>query len=374
MLACEEPVLIPKLFIEPLPLHSRRDTLTQFIMKPPRVRQKDIAAKAGVSRSAVSMALTNHPRIPKATRDRILETAKQLGYQPDPMLTALAVYRSAKRPATFHGTLAWLFSSKNSFDWKRSIHFSDYFEGAAAQARRHGYQLENFDANEEYQTTRRLASILWARNISGILLCPQPSPRSILNLPFDNLSTVTFGYSLEKPHLHTITAAHYLATQEVVKRLTALGCQRIGLCFPQVSLERSNFNYLAGYLINQNLNDPASFVPPFTQHPKNLDNFAEWIKKHCLQAIIAEDERIVADLAAIGLKVPRDISVASPCLPRPNSPMTGIVEDGPTIGAVAVDFLVSALQRGERGVPSSPQRIHVEGSWNRGQTVRRQKN
>ena len=87
-------------------------------MEPRRVTQLDVARRAGVHRATVSMALRNHPNIPPATRDRILKIAATLGYSPDPMLSALAAYRSRQRGPTFHGTLAWLANSAFGFDWR----------------------------------------------------------------------------------------------------------------------------------------------------------------------------------------------------------------------------------------------------------------
>ena len=58
-----------------------------------RVILKDIAIKAGVHVTTVSLALRNHQRIPEATRKRIRELAKKMGYQPDPLLRSLTAYR-----------------------------------------------------------------------------------------------------------------------------------------------------------------------------------------------------------------------------------------------------------------------------------------
>jgi LacI family transcriptional regulator len=50
-----------------------------------RITAKDIADKAGVSRTTVSFVLNNVPgvRIPDETRQRILDAANELNYHPD---------------------------------------------------------------------------------------------------------------------------------------------------------------------------------------------------------------------------------------------------------------------------------------------------
>ncbi len=65
--------------------------------KRPRITQKHIAEAAGVSKSAVSLALRNHPSLPRATRERIRRLADRMGYYPDPALSALMGYRHGHR-------------------------------------------------------------------------------------------------------------------------------------------------------------------------------------------------------------------------------------------------------------------------------------
>ncbi|MEV0901477.1 LacI family DNA-binding transcriptional regulator [Actinoplanes sp. NPDC049802] len=50
-----------------------------------RATSSDVAAAAGVSRSAVSFAFNNPHRISAATRERILAAAEELGYTPSPL-------------------------------------------------------------------------------------------------------------------------------------------------------------------------------------------------------------------------------------------------------------------------------------------------
>src|SRR5438128_7703876 len=100
-------------------------------MNERRVTQQEVARRARVHRTTVSLALSDSPRIPAKTKARIKRIAQELGYAPDPMLTALIAYRSQRRPAAFHGTLAWLANTQVGYDWKLVPHFRDYHEGAA---------------------------------------------------------------------------------------------------------------------------------------------------------------------------------------------------------------------------------------------------
>ncbi|MGH2429888.1 MAG: LacI family DNA-binding transcriptional regulator [Candidatus Limnocylindria bacterium] len=59
-----------------------------------RSRIQDVAAKAGVSKTAVSFAFNQPGRLNEATRDRILSAAEELGYRPSPIARRLAARRT----------------------------------------------------------------------------------------------------------------------------------------------------------------------------------------------------------------------------------------------------------------------------------------
>ncbi|GAA2246753.1 LacI family transcriptional regulator [Streptomyces ruber] len=56
----------------------------------PRVTIKDVAARAGVSKGAVSLAFNHRPGLSEATRDRIFAAARELGWAPNPTARSLA--------------------------------------------------------------------------------------------------------------------------------------------------------------------------------------------------------------------------------------------------------------------------------------------
>ncbi|MDQ1035584.1 DNA-binding LacI/PurR family transcriptional regulator [Streptomyces sp. V3I8] len=57
---------------------------------PSRVTIKDVAARAGVSKGAVSLAFNHRPGLSETTRDRIFEAARQLGWAPNLAARSLA--------------------------------------------------------------------------------------------------------------------------------------------------------------------------------------------------------------------------------------------------------------------------------------------
>ncbi len=336
-----------------------------------RITQQDVANKAGVHRATVSMALRNHPNIPEPTRLRILRLAKKLGYAPDPMLAALAVYRSRRRPAKYHGTLAWLVNSAFGYDWRERPHFVDYHSGAVSRAKLHGFKVEIFDLNSPQMSPSRTASILYSRNILGLLLCPQPRPETTLAFPWGDFSTVTFGYTLAEPQLHAVAPSHYRATLQIMRRLHELGYRRVGLALHADHDLRTDHNYLAGYLAGRQLAQAHAAIPPLNADYTDRLALRRWLRQHRVDAIVAGNYQILEVLKSLEVRVPEALGVACPLLPSVATKLSGMVENGPHIGAVAVDFLVSMIQRGERGIPETAERIQVEGRWHEGGSLRR---
>ena len=106
------------------------------------VTLKEIAEAAGVSVMTVSRALRKQSNVSEETQTRIQHIATQLGYRPNPLVSALMSYRRSARPASSHSTLAYITNFPAREEWKKSPLFHDFFKGAKDGADRHGYQLE----------------------------------------------------------------------------------------------------------------------------------------------------------------------------------------------------------------------------------------
>lgn len=337
-------------------------------MNKPRTTQRDIAKKAGVHVATVSMALRNHPRIPDGTKNRILKIAKDLGYTPDPMLSALAIYRDSRRPQTFHGTLGWLFDSSQNFDWRKSDHYTRYFQGAKKRAAENGFQLESFDVNTCAGIHQRLRTTFRARNITGLLICPHPGGYAGIDFPWAEFSLMTFGYSVTTPVLHAVASAHYRNTRRAMRELFTRGYRRPGLilgCDKGLTMDGSIY---AAYMLEQKLQIDGILVPPFFDLEKDPSAFLRWIQKYKIDVILTT-HYLVPLIKRTGFNLPNDIGFLNLSLPDKDRIISGILENDDKIGAVAADLLIAMIHRGERGIPSQPMQTHLDGSWNEGVTL-----
>lgn len=339
---------------------------------PRRVRQCDVAEAAGVHRTTVCLALKNHPSIPAETRARIVRLAREMGYAPDPMLSALAQYRKRLQSPAFQGTLAWLVNSADGFNWKSFPHYYDYFRGARERAKFHGYTLDIFDLNSSGMAPERLAAILRARNITGILLCPQQKAGTEMNFPWDQVSSITFGFKLANPCLHTVTATHHRNMLRVMDELHLRGYRRIGFAFSKDHNEASDQNFLGGFLseeIGYHKKSPA--MPAFiTSYRRDSTDIKAWIRRHQPDAIVTGEYMAFEILEKAGFRIPDDFGLVCPTLPSNATRLAGVVEDSSSIGAVAVDLLVAAINRDDRGIPKLAVRHLIEGFWHEGESLR----
>lgn len=337
-----------------------------------RVTQQDIAVKAGVDRSTVSLALRNSPRLPAATRKRIRSVAEKLGYFPDPMLTALAQYRHSFSQHTFHGTIAWLVNDSTTSGFQNNPHYRDYYTGALQCAQKRGFKLEVLTFDQRTTTSRRLEEILRARNIQGLLLSPQPAGFKPLKLNWNLFSVITFGYSLTSPAMHTIAAAHYRSTRKVLDILRQRGYRRIGLALSAMTDDRCDNPYAAayaGYFLRNEQPIPCRPLLLDEIRP-NIEKVHRWLWEERPDAALINHYNVIKLLREARLDIPEGTGITCASLPYADDEFSGIVENSIHIGEVAVDMLVAMMNRGERGLPEFPQRIHVEGKWFEGTSLR----
>jgi LacI family transcriptional regulator len=116
---------------------------------------KDIARLAGVSATAVSMALKDHPRISRTTRERIADIAKKLDYWPNSVARSLKSNRS--------GTLGIVITSiMNPF-------YPELAKGIEDKAMERGYSIILCSTNYDASRQRYFVNILRSKGVDGII-------------------------------------------------------------------------------------------------------------------------------------------------------------------------------------------------------------
>lgn len=335
-----------------------------------RVTLRDIAEAVGVTPMTVSRALRNQERISEATRAKIQAKAEELGYQPDPALSALVHYRHSRTEQPVRAALAWLNGWPDPAQLRRFHEFDLYWKGAVAAAERLGYHLEEFVAGDAMKPAR-LAQILHTRNVRGIILPPGPLPPTwIEEFPWKRFSLVGLSGTAALP-VHVVTADQSSNTMLAMTRMRALGYRRIGFVGDRW-LKRV---FGAGFLWMQTLEIPVEeqlppLLLPHREATAHQGAFEEWIRAHRPEAILTDLAALPGMLSAAGLRVPRDIGLAG--LSILDCPIdAGIYQNPEEIGRVGVLMLQSLINDNARGIPAINRQVLIEGSWRDGKSLPR---
>jgi LacI family transcriptional regulator len=330
----------------------------------------EIARRAGVSVMTVSRALRKQSNISPETQKKIQAIADELGYRPNPLVSALMTYRRSAKPVRAHVSLAFITNHPTRDGWKASKLYQDFYQGVSESADRHGYGVETFWMREPGMTPERLTQILLTRSIHGLIIAPLPVAHGELNLDWQHFSAVTFGYSLTKPLLHRAVNHQFRSMRLAMRELRKLGYRRLGLALPSSLNERVDRQWMASFLVEER--DFEHSVPMFVPDDAQwtFEKFRRWFDTQKPDVVISHEEVVLEWLKRMGLHVPEDAGFVLLNCAEEEGTLSGIYQNGPTIGSVAVDFLIGMIQRNERGIPALPHSLLVEGTWVPGRTVR----
>lgn len=294
-----------------------------------------------------------------------------MGYQPNPMVSALMRFHRASRPPAAHSVLAFLTSFSTADRWRDWPIFNAYYEGAVERAQRHGYRLENFWLKEPGMTGARMSDVLYARNISGILIAPLPVDRGHLRLTWDRFASVCFGYTVVAPSLHKVEAHLFRSMAHALHCTRRLGYRRVGLALPSYDNVRVEQEWVGGFLAGREIFARQDHVPMFVMPESRWtpERFRKWFERHKPEVVFSVQTEIVDWLDDMGLSVPDDVGFVNLNCPHVNGHYSGIYQNGKSVGATAVDMLVGLLQINELGLPDLPRTHLVEGSWAKGRTL-----
>lgn len=291
--------------------------------------------------------------------------ATDMGYSPDPFVSALNAYRMAKQRVNFHGTIAWLSG------YAGNVTHAGLFQGAEKRARELGYRLEVFQLRGETATPmHRLEKIITARSIRSLIVAPQLNVESRLEIDWDRHSAIAVSHSLGNPELHLVTNDQSANLMLAMQSLAARGYRRIGLLLEQRLIQVTGGRWLAGYLAEREKLPSEDRLEFLTfDEPAPTSVLRAWFRRNRPDAVITERgfwlKRLRGDL---GLECPRDIGVALVAT-TDAMPFAGIVENSARVGAVAVEQLVRMEHSDERGVPAHPLHIFIKGQWQDGPSV-----
>jgi len=332
--------------------------------------QHTIAEALGISIATVSRALRNDSRISTGTKERVQKAAAELGYRPNPMVSALMERVRSSRQLDFQGKIAVIDNDDERLNWHRDhpTHTRTY-KGLKRAAADSGYTLEEFSLRDFDLKGHRLSQILAARGIQGLFIAPHDRLAEI-SLDWERFSPVTSGYSLIQPDVHRVCFAIYSAIKIVCRKLEARGYRRIGFHLHESRDRVTDHRYRAGFLLFQDLLPFERRVDICITKVNDKSTFHRWLERERPDSVVSGHPHLIDWINDAGLKCPDDIGyVDMDWVPEKNG-ITGIFHNPELIGAAVADIIIALINRNERGIPPSPRRTLIMGEWVDGSTIR----
>ena len=307
------------------------------------VTMKDIARDLKVSAVTVSKALRHQGKISAATRNRVLQRAKELNYQTNWVARSLVTRRTY--------TVGLLLP-----DFRHPF-FAEVAKAVAETVRPHGYHviISYFEEDPALEATE--AESLVARQVDGLIVASAQARGTQL---FDRIRQRKVPFVLIDRPVAGTRASFVGANNEAIGRmatehLVAQGCRRIAhLRGPEVSIAAAR---LAGYqkvLARHKLEMPADYIG----QARYDDDMGYRAMQTLLRAqplpdgvFCYNDPVAIGAMKAIieaGLKIPRDIAIIGAGNVHYSDvlvvPLSTVDQGTVQIGAQAADLLLEQIE------------------------------
>jgi len=343
-----------------------------------RASMKDIALRAGVSKTAVSLALRNDPQVSEGLRNRIQKIALELGYVRNPKIGELMSQMRSSSTRSQHGILALFNGNQDPKAHMDHPTIPTYYEGCKRRAEALGYAVDKFWLYEPNMTSQRWISILKSRGISGIVILGMMRQNRIPDFfkpVVEAFPTTVTGVRTRKPALSFSCADHHMLTLQAFERAISCGYKRPGLVMESTIDNLVEHRFVSAYLTGQQKYLPAEdHVPVFNRFDDaKQDNevFFEWFSQSKPDVILTLFHTVEKWLKSKGVKIPQEVGLIQLEHRPQHAHWAGMDQHNDICGEAAVDMLINLIYNGEKGFPEFPRATLIGSSWVNGQTVKR---
>jgi LacI family transcriptional regulator len=337
-------------------------------MKQEFVSQREIATAAGVSVSAVSLALRNHPKVSAKVRARIQKIASRMGYQSDPKISQLMEHLRTARTKREPSKLGVLIPELTPTELKSYPPLMEMLAGAREQATEAGFGLEVFHLVEPGVTGQRLGTILRTRGIQGIFVAPFASGVGRVDFDFTGFAAATAGYSIIEPLLHRSCPDYLQMMDETLEWMTRQGYKRVGFVLTYRPGGIGHKLFSSSFLYYQDQIAKADRVPILPKAQISDEALLQWIARYQPEAIISSG-LVYDQLVRLRVSVPRKIKFSSIDLSESPNDAAGVDHGYRLVGRETIKLILSQLLLNLSGVPDHPKVVLVDSHWRPGFTM-----
>lgn len=342
-------------------------------MRSPTVRS--LAKQAGVSAATVSLALRNHPRISSSVRERIRALAEKAGYEANPAVSQLLSQIRGSSAATFRGTIGIVYTASHLEDARVSA-VREWTGAVRRRAGELGFGIDEFFLHEKGMSATRLARILNARGIRGLLVTGPFGGQRIareLDVLWENSSAIVLGERPVAPALSCVLNSQFETAAEAVRRTLKLGYRRPGLCIHPYVDEVAERRFSGGYLVVQSQLPKADRVPALDYASQGRAAFLRWLDRYQPDVVLTLHPEVRFWATSSGRRVPQDLGLVHLDRTYDIGDWAGMHQDSESLGFAAVEMLLGQVYFNVFGPPPFQQCLLIGSKWVDGATVKKRK-
>lgn len=331
---------------------------------------RDIAEAAGVSLSAVSLALRNSPKISAERRREIMVAAERLGYRRDPRLAELMEHLRLVRHREVPSHLAMVIPELSREQVRHYPPIVNLLAGVREIAEVAGYQIDIFHLADPGMTLSRLRGILLARGIKGVVIAPCASGVARLDFNIEGLCVATAGYSIIEPRIHRACPDYLQMMDELLETCTSLGYQRIGLVMTYGEGGIGHKLFTSSFLYHQSMLPAERRLPILPKPNITPVKLRQWLDRHRPDVVISAGS-VSRLMREIGVKIPAEVGFASIDVSEDPQFADGADHHYQLVGREALKLVLASINLNLTGEPLHPKVVLVDSHQQEGTTLKR---
>ena len=178
---------------------------------------RDVAKKAGLSLSTVSLAINNRGYVSPETRESVLKIVRELSYHPTRSARGLASRTS--------GNIGFILSEEH-FSQAEPF-YTRIFLGTEFEARDHNYYILLTTVGNQFDPDQYVPRFLLERNVDGIIIAGKVNEKLIAYIDSLGLPIVLVDYELKRMRHSAVLIDNWRGGTLAVEHLLSLGHRRI---------------------------------------------------------------------------------------------------------------------------------------------------
>jgi LacI family transcriptional regulator len=320
----------------------------------------DIASRIGITPSTVSKVFSNHPRISRQTREAVMKTADELGYQPNFLATGLRKGRSGLIGVIVPGV-------HYSF-------FSTAIKGIEEQITAAGYNVIIAQTRDKFDLEKQQLEGLLRAQVEGVIasLAAETTDHTAYRNLAMQIPLVLFDRTFPADNICEVTIDDFKGAVKAVEHLIDKGYKRIAhlagyahiLPFGRriegyvTTLRRHSLDVKENYIFqcapNKDEGEQATeILLKMEQPPDAIFTASDYLAHGAIKAIKKRGLNIPEDIGVVGFSNEEFSSQVTPSI-------TTVDQFSETMGSIAARLLIEQLAASKDGAAYVIQREMLE--------------